>query len=147
MRAWRILLLGLLACLNTLVPACSRRQSQNVRLQLQCNAKTKEIADLLAGVSDVPSARAADPKIAAALGDLEKLEQQLERSYDPENVASSEQGPMTEAIAEGIAEAQRMNAETLRIRQNPELVAALGATWKKLPSVIMMDAIQGQQRR
>ena len=53
---------------------------------------------------------------------------------------------MTEAVAQGIAETQRLNMETLRISKNPEVVAALGATWKKLPSVMMLEAMGGIQK-
>src|SRR5262245_14332945 len=133
----------LLAFVIALIPACSRRKSQNERLQLQWNAKTKEIADLLADVRDVPSAKAAEPKIAAALKELERVNAKLEKHYDSEDVDADEREPMTEAVAAGIVEMQREAAEAVRISKNPELVAALGETWKRIPSVQFMDAMNG----
>ena|SRR6266568_7240928 len=146
MRALRIAILMPCFCLIALTPACSRRKSQNERLQHQWNAKVKEMADLLAGVTDVPSAKAAEPKLAAAMTEFERIAKELDKSYDPEDVDPSEQKPMTEAVAQGIAETQRLNTETLRISKSPELVAALGATWKKLPSVMMLEAMGGIQK-
>ncbi len=130
----------LAVCLVTLVPACSSRKSQNERLQLQWNAKTKEVNDLLAGITDAPSAKAAEPKLATALKDLERIGEKLEKHYDSEDVDSGERDPMTEAVAAGIAEMEREGAEVRRINMNPEIVTALGETWKKIPSVVILEA-------
>jgi hypothetical protein len=134
------LLVVILVGLCALLPGCSRRVSHNVRLQQQANAKCKECAELLATVVDLPSAKAAEPKLKAALQELAKIEAELEKSYDPENVAPSEHDSMTEEVAKGMAEMQRLNGETVRISKNAELVAALGSTWKALPSVFMLEA-------
>jgi len=144
MRSYHIPSLILMIGVIALLPACSRFKSKNERLQLQWNAKTKEVNDLLAGVKDVPSAKAAEPKLAAALKDLEKIGEKLEKHYDSEDVDPGEREPMTEAVAAGIAEMQREAAEVMRISKNPELVAALGETWKKIPSVVIMEATRSR---
>jgi seryl-tRNA synthetase len=130
----------ILAAICITLPACKSRQAQNEKLQRQWNAKTKEAADLLATVKDVPTAKAAEPKLKAVLQELNALGSQLDESYDPENVPASESEKMTKEVAEGIAETQRLNAETLRISKSPEVVAALGETWRKLPSVFLLEA-------
>jgi len=127
-------------CLTAIVPGCSRRKSHNERLQREWNAKVKAVADLLAGVTDVPSAKAAEPKLAAALEELERVDAELRKTYDPEDVDAVEREPMTEAVAQGLAEMQRETAETFRISKRPELVEALGETWKKIPSVFLLEA-------
>jgi hypothetical protein len=120
--------------------ACNSQGAHNVKLQRQWNAKTREVADLLAGVKDVPSAKAAGPKLNTVLQELDAINSQLDKSYDPENVDAGELGKMTKEVAEGIAETQRMNVETIRISKSPDVVAALGDTWRKLPSVFMLEA-------
>src|SRR5438477_13190733 len=107
MRARQIASLIVLFCLIVLTPACSRRKTQNERLQQQWNAKVKEMADLLAGVTDVSSAKAAEPKLAAAMEAYDRIAEELDKRYDSEDVDPSEQKPMTEAVAQGIAETQR----------------------------------------
>jgi hypothetical protein len=131
-----VFVLGLIA----LTPACSRRKSHNERLQQQWNAKVKELADLLAGVTDPPAANAAVPKLEKAVQELERVEKELRKYSDPEDVDPSEQQPMTEAVVQGIAEMQRLNVEILRISKSPELVTALGQTWRKIPDVPMLEA-------
>lgn len=148
MSAWRIPLFVFLVGLIAAVPACSRLKSKNERLQLQWNAKTKEVNDLLASIKDVPSAKAAEPKLAAALKDLEKINDELGRRYDSEDVDAVEREPMTEAVAIGIAEMQREAVEVRRIKEKPELVSALGDSWKKIPSVVIMEMMErGAKRR
>lgn len=135
----RIPILILAACVITLVPACSRRRSHHERVQLRWNAKVKEMSDLLTSVTDVPSARSAEPRLAAAVKEFDRVAEELDK-IDPEDTDASDRNRLAEAVAQSIVETQRMNAETLRISKNPEMVAALNATWKKLPSVFMLEA-------
>ncbi|MFL5342095.1 MAG: hypothetical protein ACJ8F7_18270 [Gemmataceae bacterium] len=130
----------ILVCLIVFVPACGRGKSQNERLQAQWNARCKEAANLLAGIQDVPSARAAEPKLKSALQEMEKINKELGKTYDSEDVDPSDSRGMTQEVAGGIGEMQRLSAETLRISKHPELIAALGETWRKLPSVFMLEA-------
>ena len=141
---FQLLLISATVC--ALIPACNSRQAQNLKLQRQWNAKTKEAADLLVGVTDVPSAKAAEPKLKQVLQDLDAIGAQMDKSYDPENVDASESGAITKAVADGIAEMQRLNAESLRISENPEIVAALGESWKKLPIAMMQEAAGAIQK-
>ena len=123
------------------LPACGRRQAQNLRLHKQWNVKCKEAADLLASINDVASARAAEPKLKVVLQELAKVDEQLQTWYDSENVDGSDRPAMTKEVAAGIGEMQRLNQETLRISKDPELRAALGETWKKIPSVFMLESV------
>ena len=136
----RLLCRVLLVCLAAFVPACGRRQANNENLQKQWNAKCKEAADLLTGVTDVGSAKAAESKLKVVLRELDEINNQLEKSYDPENVSHGEARGMMKELANGIGEMQRLNAETLRISKNTDLVAALGGTWKLLPMAPTLDA-------
>src|SRR5207253_641811 len=97
-------------------------------------------ADLLAGITDVPSAKAAEPKLRAALQELEKINEQLDKSSDPEDLNQREARRMMEEVAKGIAAMQQLNTETLRVSKIPGASAALGDTWAKLPSVAMLEA-------
>jgi hypothetical protein len=121
------------------LPGCSPRKSQHIRIQKRWNAKVKEAADLLASVTDEAGARAAESKLAATLRELDRINDELEKFEDQE-VITGEKDPLLQAVGEGIAETQRLNMETLRISKEPELVAALGPTWKQLPSVFMLEA-------
>ena len=94
----------------------------------------------MAGVSDVENARAAEPKLRVAVDELGRIDRELEKTYNPEDVDPGERKGMTEEVAKGIAAMQRLNQETLRVGRQPELVAALGETWKNLPSVPMLEA-------
>ena len=134
-------ILGTLVCLVVFLPACGGGKSGNDRLQAQWNARCKEAADLLASVQDVPSAKAAEPKLKAALQEMEKINKELGKTYDSEDVDPGESQGMTKEVAGGIGEMQRLNTETLRISKHPELVAALGETWRKLPSVFMLESV------
>jgi len=129
-----------IVCVVVSLPACSRQGARNIALQKQWNAKCKEAADLLAGVTDVASARAAEPKLIRVFDEWEKIGEQLDESYDPENVAVRDNKAMTEAAAQGIVEMQRLTQETLRISKRPELVEALGKAWKRNPSTMMLQA-------
>jgi hypothetical protein len=122
-------------------PGCSRRATKNVRLQSQWNAKCKEAGDILSGITDVPSAKAAEPKLKSILEEMAKLDAQLQKSYDPDDVSPSERSEVAQEVAQGIGETQRLNQETLRLGKEPELRAALGETWKKIPSVVMLEAM------
>ncbi|HLW65906.1 MAG TPA: hypothetical protein VKS79_11340 [Gemmataceae bacterium] len=144
MRIARLLFILVAVC--TLLPACTSRRAQNEKLQRQWNAKCKEAADLLASVKDVPSAKAAEPKLKSVLQELDAVGNQLDKSYDPENVDAIESRAMAKEVAEGIAEMQRLNAESLRISESPELVAALGESWKKLPVAMMLEAGSALQK-
>src|SRR5579864_431689 len=144
MRIARLLFILVAVC--TLLPACTSRRAQNEKLQRQWNAKCKEAADLLASVKDVPSAKAAEPKLKSVLQELDAVGNQLDKSHDPENVDAIESRAMAKEVAEGIAEMQRLNAESLRISESPELVAALGESWKKLPVAMMLEAGSALQK-
>src|SRR5262245_16142918 len=136
-----------LACL-VLLAGCSLPQAQNTRLLKNWAAKCKEAADLLATVKDEPSAKAAKPKIIKLMKEMDKLNEQLDSSYDPEDVGVIATPGVTRHLGEGIGEMQRLMEESLRIGQNPELRAALGEAWNCLPAAAMLDAagnpIQGQ---
>ena len=136
-RAATFLVLG---CAAASVPACSTPQAQNTRLLKQWNVKCKEAADLLETIKDVPSAKAAEPKLKVVVQELNKLDVALQASYDSEDVDFQDSPRITKHVAEGIGEMQRLMVESLRIGKNPELRSALGETWKSLPAAAMMDA-------
>ena len=133
----RFAMLGTLLCAAVLLPACSAYQAQNTQLMKQWTAKCKEAADLLETIKDVPSAKAAEPKLKEVIEAWRKIDEKLQ-AYDPEEVEDSPR--MTRHAAEGIGEFQRLMVESLRISKNPELRSALGETWKSLPAAAMMDA-------
>jgi len=136
----RLLLLAVVAGLAVVLPACGRRVSKSVRLQREYNACCKEATGLLAGVTDVATARATEPRLKTLLKKWEKINDQLENSYDPENVSGRERDAMMHEVGQGIVEMQRLNAELFRIAKLPEVVAALGETWQELPSFPFMGA-------
>jgi hypothetical protein len=139
-RDYRILSFILIVGLAALVPACNRGPSRNVRLQREYNACCKEAADLLAGVTDVPTARAAEPRLKVVLRRWVKVNEQLEASYDSSDVSPRERDAMLTEVGQGIAEIQRLNVEMLRISKLPDVFAALGETGKQLPSFPMLGA-------
>jgi len=120
--------------------ACNNQQAENERLQDEWNLRCRELATVLGDVKDVPSAKAAEPRLQPILKEMKRLDEQLGKSYDPESVDPGESRKMSKSVAQGIQDMQRLNLETLRISKEPELVAALGETWKKLPSVLMLEA-------
>src|SRR5262245_41362984 len=128
-----------LACL-VLLAGCPLQQAQNTRLLKAWAAKCKETADLLATVKDAASAKAAGPKIIKLMKEMEKLNEQLDTSYDPEDVGLIEAPGVTKHVGEGIAEMQRLMEESMRIGKDPELRAALGEAWNHLPAAAMLDA-------
>jgi len=134
------LFLVFLGCLVLLAVGCSTHQAQNTRLFNQWNAKCKEAADLLETVKDVPSAKAAAPQIAAAMREIQKIDAQLEKSYDPEDVDFHDTSRVTKQVAEGIGQMQRLMVESLRVGKDPAMRDALGEAWQLLPAAAMMEA-------
>lgn len=122
----------------TLLSGCGG-QAHNVRLLKQWNAHCKEAADLLAGVKDVASAKASRPRLEELLKAMDDVQVQLDESYDPEDVDFADQSAITEQAALGIAEMQRLVAESVRIAQHPELKAELGETWQQLSMGGLLD--------
>ncbi len=122
------------------VPACAPPRASNSRLFKQWNAKCKEAADLLETVKDVPSAKAAAPQIAAAMREIQKIDAQLEKFYDPEDVDFDDTPRVTKQVAEGIGQMQRLMVECVRVGKDPEMRAALGEAWQLLPAAAMMEA-------
>ena len=131
---FRLSLVGL----TLAVGGCSFPQAQRTRLLAQWNARCKEAADLLESVKDVASAQAASPKIIAVMKELQKLDEQLEASEDPEDMGLVDMGVTTQ-VGEGIGHMQRLVIEGLRIGKEPELRAALGDAWNYLPTAMMVD--------
>jgi hypothetical protein len=119
---------------------CDAGRSQNTRHLKTWTAKCKEAADVLETIKDVPSAKAAAPKLKIVMQELHKLDAQIETTYDPEEVDFVDSPRMTKQVGEGIAEMQRMMLESVRVGRDPELRAALGDTWQLLPAEAMMDA-------
>jgi hypothetical protein len=126
-------------CMVSILAGCGA-QSRNLRLLKQSNVKSKEVADLLAGVKDVSSAKAAEPRLNRALAEFNKVSAALETSYDSSDVDPGDRPAAEEHAAEGILQMQRMLAETMRIAKQPQVVAALGETWNQLPSTKLMEA-------
>jgi len=134
-RATSVLLAGLLALL-----AGCEAQAQNIRLLKEWQLKCKAAADLLAGVKDVPSAKAAEPRLAKLLSDMDKIQEQLDRTYEPSEVEPADERAVTKQVGEGIVQMQRLVVETMRIGKEPQLTQALGETWERLPSKGLLDA-------
>ena len=130
----------LAAFLLVAIPACAPSRASNSRLFSQWNAKCKEAADLLETVKDVASAKAASPKIATVMRELHKIDEQLQQSYDSEDVDAIEAPRVTRQVGEGIAHMQRLMAESLRVGKDPEMQAAMGEAWNLLPVAGMMEA-------
>jgi hypothetical protein len=132
---------NLLALILTFLSiACNDQAAENERLQEEWNIRCRELAAVLGGIKDVRSAKDAEPYLRLILQRMKKVEERLGKTYDPEDVDPRESRKMSKAVAQGIEDMQRLNLETLRISKEPELVAALGDTWKKLPSVFMLEA-------
>ena len=129
----------LLAALAVALPGCMP-QSQNIWLLKQWNVKCQEAADLMAGVKDVPSAKAAEPRLVKLLAEMDKIQERLEKTYDSSDVDPSEERGAREQGTEGIVQMQRLLVETMRIGKQPELTAALGEAWNRLPSKHLLDA-------
>lgn len=129
----------LLVCLSLFLPGCGRGQAHNVRLLRDYKDKCKEAADLLAGVKDVPSAQAVLPRLKASLQEMDELQAKLEQSYDPTEVDPWDEAAVDEQALGGIAEFQRLVAESARIAKNPEIKAALGETWDRLSMGGVLD--------
>ncbi len=125
--ATALLLAGLLA----LLAGCGA-QSQNIRLLKEWQHKCKAAADLMAGVKDVTSAKAAEPRLARLLAEMDKIQEKLEKTYDPSDVEPADERAVTEQVGEGIVQMQRLVVEVARVGKEPELAEALGDTWKRL---------------
>lgn len=110
-----------------------------MQLLKEWNGHGKEAADLLAGVKDVASAKASRPRLAELLNAMDDVQARLDETYDPENVDLEDQSPVTEQVALGIAEMQRLTAESVRIAQHPEIKAELGETWQRLSMGGLLD--------
>ena len=136
-RAYTFVFLG---CCVAGFAGCAPRQASNSRLFKQYSAKMKEAADLLETVKDVPTAKAAGPKLAAAMREIQRIDEQLEKSYDPEDVDIHDSPRVTKEIAAGIGEMQRLLMESVRAGKDPEIRAALGEAWQLLPAAAMMEA-------
>jgi hypothetical protein len=121
-----------------LLPGCGG-QTHNVRLLKQWNVHCREAADLLAGVNDVASAKAAQPKLKAALQAMDDVQTRLDETYDPTEVDPWDESAVNEPVAEGIAQMQRLVAESARIAKDPEIKAALGETWQRLSMGGLLD--------
>ena len=119
---------------------CEVGRPQSSRHLTTWTEKCKEAADLLETVKDVPSAKAAAPKLKAVMQELHQLNEQIEATYDPEEVDFVDSPRVTKQVGEGIAEMQRMMLESVRVGKDSELRAALGDTWQLLPAAAMMDA-------
>lgn len=135
-RSKLLLVAAILVCIS----ACATRPAQNTRLFKEWNAKCKEAADLLETVKDVAGAKAAAPKLSVVMQELHKIDEQLEESYDPTEVDFDYPPRVTKQVAEGIAEMQRLNMESLRVGKDPEMKAALGEAWNLLPAAAMIEA-------
>ena len=122
------------------ISGCAPRPARNTRLLSEWTAKSKEAADLLETVKDVATARSAAPKIAAVMRELHKIDEQLEKSYDPTDVDFDDAPRVTKHAGEAIVQMQRLMMESLRVGQDPELKAALGETWNLLPVAGMIEA-------
>lgn len=128
----------ILTCTALLMLGCGG-QAHNVRLLKQWNAHCKEAADLLAGVKDAASARAALPRLKAALQAMDEVQTELDETYDPTEVDPWDESAVNEPVAQGIVEMQRLTAESVRIARDPEIKAALGETWDRLSMGGLLD--------
>lgn len=122
---------------------CTSRAAKNQKLHQQFAAKCKEAADLMAGISDAASAKAAEPRLKVVFRDLDKINQELEEHYDSEDVDPTHERVMSQAVIQGIVEFQRMTGETHRLSKNLEAIGALGETWKMNPCVAMLKTAGG----
>ena len=136
-RAMRLARISLLFAL--LAAGCSLQQARNNQLLKQWAAKCGEAADLLKTVQDVPSAKAAGPKLKVVLEELNRINGLLEESDDSEDVDLLSQRSTVEHVGQGIAEMQRLMEESLRIGKNRELREALGESWELLPAAALLD--------
>lgn len=122
----------LLAALALAQPACNLRQAQAISLMKQWNVRCKEAADLLSGVKDAASARAAAPRLDVLVKEMDKIQGEIDRVYDPTEVDPGDERGVTEQAAQDIVQMQRLFVEVARIGQQPEITTALGDAWKRL---------------
>jgi hypothetical protein len=122
----------LVAVLVASLSGCQLAEPSAGRLIRQSAAKYRETADLLAGVKDAESAKAAAPRVKTLVDEMDKLHEQIERVHDPAEVDFDDQPAVTEAVVESIQEMQRLMAEVARIGKEPSLREALGNSWDRL---------------
>jgi hypothetical protein len=121
--------------LAMLLPACNVQHVQQVRaksLMKQWGTKCKAAADLLAGVKDAASAKAAAPRLDVLVKEMDQIQEQIDRVYDPTEVDPGDEGPVMEEVGQNIVQMHRLFAEVARIGQQPEITAALGPAWDRL---------------
>jgi hypothetical protein len=121
-----------LLLVTVLLPACNLQQAQAIALMKQWSAKCQEAADLLAGVKDAGTAKAAAPRLDVLIQEMDKLQEQIDRVYDPTEVDPGDEKAVMEEVGQNIVQMQRLMAEVVRIGQRPELTAALGKSWDRL---------------
>ncbi len=126
---------------------CGLAQPPAARLIRQSTAKCRETADLLAGVKDVASAKAAAPRLKKLIDEIDRLNEQIERVYDPSDVPLGQESAIHAELPESIAQMQRVMTEAARIRQEPAWVEALGEAGKRLTGldVLAGDALGIEQ--
>ena len=134
----RLPLLGLLLA-AALLPACNVRHMQAASLMKQWGAKCKEAADLLAGVKDAATAKAAAPRLDTLVKEMDKLQEQIDRVYDPTEVEPGDEQAVMEEVAQNIVQMQRLMVEVGRVGKEPEIAAALGETWKRLSFIDVLN--------
>jgi formaldehyde-activating enzyme involved in methanogenesis len=111
---------------------CGLAQPPAVRLIRQATVKYRETADLLVGVKDAASAKAAAPRLKQLIDEMDKLHEQIERVHDPEEVDFDDHPAVTKAVVESIQEMQRLMAEVARIGKEKPLREGLGDSWDRL---------------
>jgi hypothetical protein len=112
--------------------ACNLQQSRAVSLMKQWGQKCKEAADLLAGVKDAASAKAAAPRLEKLVTEMDKIQGEIDRVYDPSEVDPADESAIMEEVGGNIVQMQRLMTEVARIGKQPEIQAALGKSWDRL---------------
>jgi hypothetical protein len=80
---WQLLASWLVAGSLVVLASCSLRPVPGLRLMKQSTQKCQEAADLLEGVQDAASAKAAAPRLEKLLIEIDQIGEKLERTYDP----------------------------------------------------------------
>jgi hypothetical protein len=122
-----------------MLPACNLRHMQAVSLMKQWGAKCKETADLLAGVKDAASAKAAAPRLDTLVKEMDKLQEQIDRVYDPTEVEPGDERAVMEEVGLNIVQMQRLMIEVGRVGKEPEITEALGDAWKRLSFIDVLN--------
>jgi hypothetical protein len=110
------------------------------RLIRQSTLKCQEAADLLAGVKDAAAAKAAAPRLKKLVDEIDRINEQIERIYDPSEVDPADEPAIHAELPESIAQMQRLMTEASRIRQEPALVEALGEAGKRLAGLDVLGS-------